>query len=95
MRGRALGAAWLPESEDRLLHSRSLLLERMAGLLGGLVAEQLVFGQVTTGAASDLRKVAEITHSMVHEYAMAANASGQRALIDPNGSSEISRFSKM
>ena len=41
-------------------------------LLGGRVAEELVFGAVTTGAANDLQKVAEITHAMVHDYAMGA-----------------------
>ena len=42
----------------------------MTVLLGGRVAEQLVFGAVTTGAANDLQRVDEITHAMVHEYAM-------------------------
>ena len=42
----------------------------MTMLLGGRAAEQLVFGSITTGAADDLRRVAEIAHAMVHEYAM-------------------------
>ncbi len=42
----------------------------MTMLLGGRAAEQLVFGSVTTGASDDLKRVAEIAHAMVYEYAM-------------------------
>src|SRR5688572_27413271 len=82
-RGSALGFAMSLPDED--------LVDYMTVCLGGRVAEQIVFGAVTTGAANDLQKVAEITYAMVHNYAMAASAAGQRALIDPNGTSEISR----
>jgi cell division protease FtsH len=46
---------------------------------------------VTTGASNDLHKVAEITRSMVHDYAMGAGATGQRAWIDVDMASEASR----
>ena len=59
----------LPE-EDRYLKTREDLIDYMTVCLGGRVAEQLVFGAVTTGAANDLQKVAEITHAMVNHYAM-------------------------
>ena len=52
----------------------------MTVLLGGRVAEQIVFGAVTTGAASDLQRVEEITHAMVHEYAMGSGDAPQAAL---------------
>ena len=58
----------LPD-EDRYLKTREELVDQMTVLLGGRVAEQIVFGAVTTGAANDLQRVAEITHAMVHEYA--------------------------
>ncbi|HEX8121678.1 MAG TPA: AAA family ATPase [Solirubrobacteraceae bacterium] len=90
-RGSALGFAMSLPEEDRYLKTREDLIEYMTVCLGGRVAEQLVFGSVTTGAANDLQKVAEITHAMVHNYAMAAAAAGQRALLDPQGTSEISR----
>ena len=90
-RGSALGFAMSLPDEDRYLKTREDLVDYMTVCLGGRVAEQLVFGAVTTGAANDLQKVAEITYAMVHNYAMAASAAGQRALIDPNGSSDISR----
>ncbi|MDQ3741170.1 MAG: AAA family ATPase [Actinomycetota bacterium] len=90
-RGSALGFAMSLPDEDSYLKTREDLIDRMTVCLGGRVAEQLVFGAVTTGAASDLQKVAEITRAMVHDYAMAASAAGQRALIDPESASEISR----
>ena len=58
---------------------RLALGERVQDVLGGRVAEAVVFGAVTTGAANDLQRVAEITHAMVHEYGMGtATASGAR-----------------
>ena len=90
-RGSALGFAMSLPEEDRYLKTREDLLDYMTVCLGGRVAEQMVFGAVTTGAANDLQKVAEITHAMVHQYAMAASAAGQRALLDPHGTSELSR----
>jgi cell division protease FtsH len=90
-RGSALGFAMSLPDEDRYLKTREDLVDYMTVCLGGRVAEQLVFGAVTTGAANDLQKVAEITYAMVHHYAMAASAHGQRALLDAACSSDISR----
>ena len=50
----------------------------MTVLLGGRVAEAVVFGAITTGASDDLKKVAEIARSMVHEYAMGTGLNSQR-----------------
>jgi len=69
-RGRALGYTLNLPAEDRYLKSREELIDHMTVLLGGRVAEQLVFGEVTTGAADDLKRVAEIARAMVFEYAM-------------------------
>jgi len=69
-RGRALGAAWLPDSEDRRSLSRTILVERMATLLGGRTAEELVFGEPSDGAGNDLSRVGEIAHSMVAQLGM-------------------------
>jgi ATP-dependent metalloprotease FtsH len=69
-RGRVLGAAWLPESADRHMHSRSLLVERMATLLGGRTAEELIFGEPGDGASSDLSHVGWIARSMVARLGM-------------------------
>ncbi|HZC28305.1 MAG TPA: AAA family ATPase [Gaiellaceae bacterium] len=60
-------------------------------LLGGRVAEQIVFGEVTTGAANDLQRVAEITRAMVHDYAMGSNQAPQATPGDPVALSDLSR----
>jgi cell division protease FtsH len=69
-RGRALGYTLNLPEEDRYLKTRDELLNQMAVLLAGRAAEEIVFGAVTTGAADDLSRVAEISRAMVHEYAM-------------------------
>ncbi len=69
-RGRALGYTLNLPAEDRYLKTREELLDYMTVLLGGRVAEHVVFGQVTTGASDDLRRVAGIAHSMIHDFAM-------------------------
>jgi ATP-dependent metalloprotease FtsH len=69
-RGRSLGAAWLPESDERYTRSRSLLIERMATLLGGRTAEELVFGEPRDGASSDLSTVADLARRMVSQLGM-------------------------
>ncbi len=69
-RGRALGYTLNLPAEDRYLKTREELLDYMTVLLGGRAAEHVVFGQVTTGASDDLKRVASIAHSMVHDFAM-------------------------
>ena len=90
-RGNALGyVVNLPE-EDSYLKSRDELIDQMAVLLGGRVAEQIVFGAVTTGAANDLLRVEEITHSMVHQYAMGSGDAPQARIKDTEALSDLSR----
>jgi cell division protease FtsH len=68
-RGRALGLTWyLPE--DRYTHTAAQLKAHMAAALGGRTAEELVFGEVTTGAANDIEKATEIAQAMVTQYGM-------------------------
>jgi len=88
-RGRALGYTLNLPAEDRYLKTREELIDFMTMLLGGRAAEQLVFGSVTTGAVDDLRRVAEIAHAMVHEYAMGTGSGALRAIDD--GAAEASR----
>ncbi len=76
-RGKALGYTLNLPAEDRYLKTREELLDYMTVLLGGRVAEQSVFGAITTGASDDLRRVADIAHSMVHDYAMGTNGVGR------------------
>jgi cell division protease FtsH len=69
-RGRALGYTLNLPEEDRYLRSKDDLMDYLVVGLGGRVAEELVFGKVWTGAADDLKKVHEISRSMVTDYGM-------------------------
>jgi cell division protease FtsH len=90
-RGNALGyVVNLPE-EDSYLKTREELIDQMTVLLGGRVAEQVVFGAVTTGAANDLQRVEEITHAMVHQYAMGSGDAPQAAIKDQDALSDLTR----
>ena len=85
-RGRALGYTLNLPAEDRYLKTREELLDYMTVLLGGRVAEQIVFGAITTGASDDLKRVADIAHSMVHDYAMGTAGVGR----SPDGDVRLS-----
>jgi cell division protease FtsH len=69
-RGQALGYTLQLPTEDRYLTSRSEITSRLSVLLGGRIAEELVFGEITTGAQDDLSKATEIATKMVCEYGM-------------------------
>jgi cell division protease FtsH len=66
----ALGYTMQRPTEDRFLMTRAELENKMAVLLGGRAAEEVIFGHLSTGAANDLAKVTEIARSMVMRYAM-------------------------
>jgi len=68
--GKTLGRAWLTDTHDRNSNSRSGLIDEMAMLLGGRAAEELVFGESSTGAYSDLARVGRIAHYMVRQEGM-------------------------
>jgi cell division protease FtsH len=87
-RGDALGYAYYLPTEDRYLHTREELLDVMKVALGGRAAEQIVFGRVTNGAASDLEKVTEIARSMVFEYGMSEVAPARTMRADNYALSE-------
>ena len=69
-RGPAAGYTLKLPVEDRHLHSRSEFLDELAVLLGGYVAEELVFKELTTGASSDLQKATELARKLVTKYGM-------------------------
>jgi cell division protease FtsH len=66
----ALGYTQQQPTEDRYLMTRSELLDRLAVLLGGRVAEELVFNEISTGAQNDLQRASDMARSMVTEYGM-------------------------
>ncbi len=69
-RGRALGYTLTLPSEDRFLVTRSELVDELAMLLGGRVAEEIVFNEPTTGASDDIQRCTRIAKSMVMQYGM-------------------------
>jgi len=83
-RGSAKGLTWFTPEEDQSLLSRSALLARIIGTLGGRAAEQVVFGdpEVTTGASSDLQQVTNLARQMVTRFGM--SNIGPMALEDEN-----------
>jgi cell division protease FtsH len=85
-RGQALGYTLNLPAEDRYLKTREELLDYITVLLGGRVAEQIVFGAITTGASDDLKRVAEISHQMVHDFAMGTAGMGR----SPDGGVQLS-----
>ena len=69
-RGRAAGYTLKLPIEDRHLHSRSEFIDELAVLLSGYTAENIVFGELTTGASNDLQKATELAIKLVTQYGM-------------------------
>jgi cell division protease FtsH len=69
-RGMALGYTMALPQEDRYLQSKTEFEDKIAGLLGGNVAEKLIFGDTTTGASNDIEKATDLARRMVTEFGM-------------------------
>jgi cell division protease FtsH len=69
-RGQALGLTISLPTEDRYLTTRTALLHQMAMTLGGRAAEEIVFHEVTTGAANDLEKITQMAKQMIMRFGM-------------------------
>ena len=69
-RGMALGYTMGLPMEDRYLQSKSEFEDKIAGMLGGTVAERLMFGDITTGASNDIEKATDLARRMVTEFGM-------------------------
>ncbi len=69
-RGQALGYVLPIPEEEKTLHNRAEFEAQISGLLGGRGAEQIIFNEVTTGAANDLEKVTKLAKAMVTRYGM-------------------------
>ncbi len=88
-RGMALGITVQAPAEDRYLMRRSELLAKMAGAMGGRAAEELIFGDITTGASQDIEYVTNLARRMVCEFGM--SSLGNVAFkAEADGSSSIS-----
>ena len=92
-RGKALGYTLNLPEEDRYLKTREELMDYLVMLLGGRVTEHLIFGQITTGAADDLRKVHEISRSMVTQYGMGTGLMSRQLPADDYSMSDATRHS--
>lgn len=69
-RGLSLGHTLIPPAHDRVHETRTRLFEQISTMLGGRAAEELIFSEMTTGAADDLEKATEVARMMVVEYGM-------------------------
>ncbi|MFB1051042.1 ATP-dependent zinc metalloprotease FtsH [Paraliobacillus sp. JSM ZJ581] len=69
-RGQAGGYAVMLPKEDRYFMTKPELLDKITGLLGGRVAEEVIFGEVSTGAHNDFERATNIARKMVTEYGM-------------------------
>jgi cell division protease FtsH len=104
-RGQALGYTISLPREDRYLTTKSTLMDQLASILGGRAAEELVFNEVTTGAANDLEKVTHTAKQMIMRYGMSDKLGprvlgrnqdmpflGREMAAEPDYSEEISRL---
>jgi cell division protease FtsH len=98
----ALGYTMQVPTEERFLMSKTELLNRIATLLGGRAAEEIIFNDISTGAHNDLSRATDIARSMVKEYGMSeklgqvyfAREKRSRFLdLGPEGSAEYSEAS--
>lgn len=88
-RGEAGGYNLMLPKEEKYTATKTELLEQIMGLLGGRVSEEIVFGEITTGAHNDFSKATKIARSMVTEYGM--SSLGPVQLETPEGSSFLGR----
>jgi cell division protease FtsH len=71
-RGQAGGVTWFRPEDDRVLTSRKKLIAQLAGALGGRVAEEIVFDDITSGASNDLEQVTRMARAMVTRLGMSS-----------------------
>lgn len=88
-RGQAGGYTMMTPKEETFTSTKQELLEAISGLLGGRVAEELTFGEITTGAHDDFKKATKIARSMVTEYGM--SKLGPMMLEEPSGNTFLGR----
>ncbi len=91
-RGRSLGAAWyLPE--ERSITRTNQMLDEICSALGGRAAEELIFGEISTGALSDLEKITKQAYAMVSIYGLNKKL-GNISYYDPNASAFTKPYSE-
>ena len=88
-RGHAGGYTMMTPKEEAFNYTKKELLESICGLLGGRVAEEVIFNEITTGAHDDFKKATKIARSMVTEYGM--SNLGPMMLEEPDGNTFLGR----
>ena len=88
-RGHAGGYTMMTPKEESFNYTKKELLESICGLLGGRVAEEVTFNEITTGAHDDFKKATKIARSMVTEYGM--SSLGPMMLEEPDGNTFLGR----
>ena len=83
-RGRALGVTWILPGEDRHSMTRQMLINQLCYAMGGRAAEEIHFGEFTTGASNDIERATSLAHRMVCQYGM-SDRLGPRAFGEPSG----------
>ena len=71
-RGMALGYTLIPPDKDKLHETKTNLLERIAVMMGGRAAEEIIFNEITTGASNDFDQATSVAKAMVVEYGMSS-----------------------
>lgn len=87
-RGKSLGAAWYQPQENQL-YTKAQFVDRMCAMLGGRAAEDLIYGEVSSGALDDLEKVTKLAYTMVAYYGL-NDKIGNLSYYDSSGQSEQS-----
>ncbi len=85
-RGFALGVTWFLPKEDQYTTTKQKFLDEICGLLGGRAAEQLTFGEITTGASNDIERASMIARNMAMRYGMDEEELGIVAYGEKQGS---------
>ncbi len=88
-RGMALGYTLIPPAADKLHETKTHLLQRIAAMMGGRAAEDLIFGEVTTGASNDFGQASRIARAMVVEFGMS-----KLGPINFGSSNDVTEFGK-
>ena len=85
-RGRSLGAAWYLPQENQI-YTKAQLVDRICATLGGRAAEEIVFGEISSGALDDLEKITKQAYMMVSYYGLDEEI-GNRSFYDSTGRNE-------
>lgn len=85
-RGGALGVTWFLPQEDQYTVSKTKFLDEICGLLGGRAAEEIIFGEITTGASNDIERASAIARNMATKYGMGGDDLGIVAYGERQGS---------